>query len=130
MDTHLAIKIVHMSGAAVAMILYLVCGLSLFVGLQAGQPNPKTRKVFTAILHASLGLLLLTGGVLLVMNQFQVQPWFYAKAILFIVMFSSLIKAFKRDSNVLLAQRRAGWVIAGVAFASIIGLVLMKPVFS
>ena len=130
MDTHLITKIIHMSTATLALIMYIICGLSLFVGLENGQPKAKTRKALTAILHASLGILLVTGLVLLVMNSFQVQTWFYAKAVLFVVMFSSLIKAFKRDDQILLVQRRAGWVIAGVAFASILTLVVIKPVFN
>lgn len=130
MDSHLLSKIIHMSAASAALLFYILNGLSLFVGLQDGQPNPKTRKLLTALLHASLGIILITGAALLIMNQFQIQPWFYAKAILFVVMFSSLIKAFKRDPQILLVQRRAGWVIAGIAFAAIITLVIIKPVFN
>ncbi len=43
------------------------------------------------------------------MKNFQVQPWFYAKIILFLVLLSSLMKAFKKDDTILLAQRRAVW---------------------
>ena len=44
-------------------------------------------------------------------------------------MVSSLIKAYKKDETILLVQRKAGWVIALVAFVAIYGLVLVKPVF-
>ena len=62
------------------------------------------------------------------MKNFQVQPWFYAKIILFLVLLSSLMKAFKKDNTILLAQRRAGLVISAIAFVAIIILVIVKPV--
>ena len=64
------------------------------------------------------------------MKNFQVQPWFYAKIILFLVLLSSLMKAFKKDNTILLAQRRAGLVISAIAFVAIIILVIVKPVFA
>ena len=63
------------------------------------------------------------------MKDFQVETWFYAKVVLFLVMVSSLIKAYKKDESILLVQRKAGWGIALVAFVAIYGLVLVKPVF-
>ena len=57
------------------------------------------------------------------------QPWFYAKIILFVVMLSSFSKAFKKDQSILVVQRKAGLVIGCVAFVAILGLVMIKPVF-
>lgn len=59
----------------------------------------------------------------------QVETWFYAKIILFLVMLSSLIKAYKKDDRILLIQRRVGWGLALVAFFAILGLVMLKPSF-
>ena len=49
--------------------------------------------------------------------------------VLFLVLFSSLIKAYKKDDQILLIQRRAGLAIAIVALIAILALVMMKPNF-
>lgn len=129
MDTHLLIKIVHMSSASL-LILAIIIGLSaLFVNAQGDQPNPKVRKIFMGLQHLSLLLIILTGIALLVMNHFQVQSWFYAKVVLFLVVISSLFKAFKKDNSISLSQRRAGLVVSVVALTALIGLIIIKPVF-
>jgi cell division protein FtsW (lipid II flippase) len=64
-----------------------------------------------------------------VIKNFEVQPWFYAKVILFLVLVSSLMKAYKKDDSVLLVQRRAGLVIAIISLAAIMALVIIKPTF-
>lgn len=129
MDTHLFLKIIHMSSATLALIVFVLRGLSLFIGTQGNQPNPIGRKILVALQHLSFSLIILTGIILLVMNQFMVQPWFYAKIILFIVLFSSLMKAFRKDDSILLVQRRAGLAIGLFAFIAIILLVTIKPNF-
>ncbi len=129
MDSHLLIKIVHMSAATLALLVFVVRATTLFVGVQEQQPNPVARKLLVGSQHLAFSLIALTGIILLVMNQFQVQPWFYAKIILFLVLLSSLIKAFKRDDSILLVQRRAGLILGAVAFVAIIVLILLKPTF-
>ncbi|AWV85110.1 SirB2 family protein [Acinetobacter radioresistens] len=129
MDTHLFLKIIHMSSATLALIVFVLRGLTLFIGTQGNQPNPIGRKILVALQHLSFSLIILTGIILLVMNQFMVQPWFYAKIILFIVLFSSLMKAFRKDDSMLLVQRRAGLAIGLFAFIAIILLVTIKPNF-
>lgn len=129
MDTHLIVKIIHMSSAALAMLVFVLRAFTLFVGTQNQQPNPKGRVAFVAVQHLSYTLLVITGVALLVMNQFQVQTWFYAKILLFFVLLSSQIKAYKKDETILLAQRRAGLVLGAIAFVSILTLILIKPVF-
>lgn len=130
MDTHLAIKIVHMSSATLLIIAIVVGFISLYVGTVDNQPNPKIRKVFMGVQHLSFLLIILTGVSLLIMNEFQVKPWFYAKVVLFLVVISSLIKAFKKDTTILLAQRRAGMVIGTMALIALLTLVMIKPVFN
>lgn len=129
MDTHLFLKIIHMSSATLALIVFVLRGLTLFIGTQGNQPNPIGRKILVALQHLSFSLIILTGIILLVMNQFMVQPWFYAKIILFIVLFSSLMKAFRKDDSMLLVQRRAGLAIGLFAFIAIILIVTIKPNF-
>ena len=130
MDTHLLIKIVHMTSVAVLILAFVLRASTLFIGTQNQQPNPKGRVAFVALQHLSLTLIVLTGITLLIMNEFKVQPWFYAKIVLFIVFLSSQIKAYKKDDSILLAQRRAGLVIGAVALIATLVLVVIKPVFS
>lgn len=129
MDTHLLIKIIHMSSVSLLILAIFLRALTLFVGVEQDQPSQKGRKLFVALQHLSLTLLVITGVTLLIMNDFKVQPWFYAKIVLFLVVISSLIKAFKKDPSILLVQRRAGLLIGVVALAALISLVVIKPVF-
>jgi uncharacterized membrane protein SirB2 len=120
----------HLIGVALLFISLVFGGFTLFKNLQNNQPNAKFRKLFIAIQHLSLAILVVTGLMLLAAQSFQIETWFYAKIILFLVMVSSLIKAFKKDTAILLVQRRAGWVIAFVAFVAIYGLVLTHSSFN
>ena len=130
MDAHLLVKIIHMTSVTVAILVFVARGLILFIGTKNEQPNPKGRVVFVAVQHLSYTLIVLTGVILLFMNKFQVQPWFYAKIVLFFVLISSLIKTWRKDDSILLAQRRAGLLISAVALIAIISLVMIKPVFN
>lgn len=129
METQLLVKIIHMSAASLAIIAILARAFTLFVGTQGNLPNPVARKLFVALQHLALAVIALTGVISLVIKNFEVQPWFYAKVILFLVLVSSLIKAYKKDDSVLLVQRRAGLVIAIISLAAIMALVIIKPTF-
>ncbi len=129
MDIQLLIKIVHMTLASLLIVVVLARTLTLFVGVQAEQPNPIARKLLVGLQHFSVTFIAITGLIALYLKDFVVQPWFYAKVVLFLVMLSALSKAFKKDPQVLLVQRRAGMILAILALASLIGLVIIKPVF-
>ena len=129
MELHLIIKIVHMSSVALLIVAFLLRASKLLLTKENDVPIAKGSKALIGLQHLSLTLIVLTGVTLLIMNDLQVQPWFYAKIILFLVMISSLIKAYKTDERILLVQRKAGLVISGVALAAIIALVMIKPVF-
>lgn len=129
MDIHLVVKIIHMTSVALALLVFVLRALTLFFGTQGQQPNPNGRVAFVALQHLSYTVVVVTGVVLLFMKHFDVEPWFYAKIILFLVLLSSQIKAYKKDENILLAQRRAGIVVGAVAFIGLIALVMIKPVF-
>ncbi len=120
---------IHLVGIALLFVVILLRGMTLFKGVENNQSNQSSRKLFVALQHSSLTIVVFTGVALLVMKDFQVETWFYAKVVLFLVMVSSLIKAYKKDESILLVQRKAGWGIALVAFVAIYGLVLVKPVF-
>ncbi len=130
MDAHLIIKIIHMSTVLLIAAVLLGRGASLWIAPQGNMPNPIGRVVWVALQHFSFSVFLLTGSILLYMKDFLVQPWFYAKMVLFVAMLSALIKAFKPQPDILLLQRRVGWGIAVVAFMAILSLVMLKPVFA
>lgn len=129
MDMQLTVKIVHMISVTLLIGVVVTRAFTLFVGVQGNQPNPVARKLFVALQHLSMTLIVLTGLTSLVIKNFEVQSWFYAKVVLFLVLFSSLMKAYKKDDRILLVQRRAGLAIAMVALVAIIGLVMVKPNF-
>lgn len=129
MNTLLLLKILHGVGIGLLLLMLTLSSRHLF-RMQDEQLASQTPRLVIALQHSTFTLLLLTGGALLWMKHFQVQPWFYAKAVLFVVIFSSLIKAFRRKEGILLVQRRAGMVIAWIAFFAILLLVKIKPVFS
>ena len=129
MDTQLLVKIIHMSAAGLAIVAILARALTLFVGTQGNQPNPKARVFLVALQHLIISVIALTGIIALFLKNFDIQPWFYAKIILFLVMLSSLMKAYRKTDSILLVQRRAGWGIALVALLAIIALVMIKPSF-
>ncbi|MCU4369281.1 MULTISPECIES: SirB2 family protein [Acinetobacter] len=130
MDLHLITKMLHLLAMSLLIIAFVLRGSTLFVGIQDQQPNLKARKAMVGLQHLSLTLIIVTGVILLAMKNFDVQPWFYAKVILFFVLWSSLIKTYKQDSSILLEQRRAGLLIGTVAMVGILGLVMIKPVFA
>lgn len=129
MDMQLTVKIVHMISVTLLIGVVVARAFTLLVGVQGNQPNPVARKLFVALQHLSMTLIVLTGLTSLVIKNFEVQSWFYAKVVLFLVLFSSLMKAYKKDDRILLVQRRAGLAIAMVALMAIIGLVMVKPNF-
>lgn len=133
-------KIVHMTFASVAIIIFVIRAALLFWQPALSAPTtdatattaaPKSagRIVLVAMQHLAFTLLIVTGLILLYQNNFVVQPWFYGKVILFLVILSAVTKAFgKRDiSN---GQRKAGAMVAGIAFAGLMTLVIWKPNFS
>ena len=129
MDTQLLVKIIHMSAAGLAIVAILARAITLFMGTQGNQPSPKARVFLVALQHLVISVIALTGIIALFLKNFDVQPWFYAKIILFLVLISSLGKAYKKDDSILLVQRRAGLFIAVVSLIAIMVLVMIKPNF-
>lgn len=131
MDALLITKIIHMSAVSLLILVFVARAATLFIGLRDNQqPNTNSSKAIVGLQHLSLTLIIVTGAVLVYMKNFQVEPWFYAKVILFFVLWSSMIKMYKKDDTVLLVQRRAGLLIGTVALVGILGLVMIKPVFA
>jgi uncharacterized membrane protein SirB2 len=129
MDLQLLNKIIHMSGAGLVLLAVFGRAFTLFVGTSGNLPNPVARPFFVAIQHLAMTLVVITGILALYLKDFNVEPWFYAKVILFVVMFSSLTKAYRKEDSIALQQRRAGLFLAVVALVSIVTLVIIKPHF-
>ena len=129
MDIHLFFLVIHLVALALAAIAVLIRSMPLWMTTPDQSESPATNKLWIALQHSGFTLVVITGLVLLSLNHFQMQSWFYAKIILFVVMLSSFSKAFKKDQSILVVQRKAGLVIGCVAFVAILGLVMIKPVF-
>lgn len=126
MEYHELIKMVHAGAASLALIVLIGRAILLWVVGDPANISRPVRGIMVGLQHLTFTILIVLGIILLVQNQFEVQPWFYAKIILFLVVLSATHKAFgKRDIE--LIQRKAGVVIAVIAFIGIIGLVLVKP---
>jgi uncharacterized membrane protein SirB2 len=85
MDAHLITKIIHMSAVSLLILVFVARAATLFIGLRDNQqPNTSSSKAIVGLQHLSLTLIIVTGAVLVYMKNFQVEPWFYAKVILFL----------------------------------------------
>lgn len=129
MDQQLIIKIIHMSCASAVFLLLLARALPLLAKKSDSDTPVTSNKILIVLQHLGYSILVLSGLWLLWAKNFAVQPWFYAKIILFVVILSSTTKAFKRQDGILLVQRKAGLVIAIVAFLALFGLIMLKPQF-
>ncbi|SDB95027.1 SirB2 family protein [Acinetobacter boissieri] len=129
MDLFTALKIVHSIAITVLLISIILQSIILFRLPNNDKAfNVPSRQKILIVQHSIFLLLFITGGILLYLKHFQVQHWFYAKALLFVVIISSSVKAFKKPNpNILLVQRRGGIVLAWIAFVAIIALVVVKP---
>ena len=127
MDQHLIIKIMHMSIASLVFILLIVRAFPILILKKWTVERTVSNKIIAGLQHFSYSVLILSGLWLLWDNQFQVEMWFYAKVILFLVILSASFKAFSRKSARLLVQRQAGLVIAIVAFLALFALIGIKP---
>lgn len=130
MDLFTSLKVVHSIAITILLITMIWQTIILFRYSKANTTfEVPSRQKIVMIQHSIFLLLFITGGVLLYLKGFNVQHWFYAKAILFVVIISSSVKAFKKpNANVLLVQRKGGIIIAWIAVISIISLVVIKPV--
>lgn len=130
---------IHLIGFALLLVVVVIRAKTLFVGLTPIeqensetstsnlQPDQKYRRLYVACQHSCLTLVGFSGIYLLYDKNFQVQPWFYAKIMLFAVLLSSLIKALKKpNAQILLVQRKAGLCIALFCYISILALVFFN----
>ena len=129
MDTHSFIMALHLTALAMACLAVLIRSKPLWTTAQVQFSHVTTNKRWVALQHLGFSLVVVTGIILLFLNHFQVQPWFYAKIMLFLVLLSAWSKAFKKDDSILPVQRRAGLILGAVALLAILGLVIIKPVF-
>lgn len=129
MDQHLLIKIMHMSCASAIFLILIARALPVFMESKQQQNLVASNKILIGLQHLGYSILVLSGVWLLWNKNFDVQPWFYAKIILFFVILSSTSKAFKRNDQILWVQRKAGVSIAIVSFIALFALIIIKPQF-
>lgn len=123
------IVLIHLIFAILAFSILLLRAYPVLIEKNWQHTSNTTHKILVAIQHSSYSILVLSGLWLLWSNQFAVQPWFYAKIILFFVILSASAKAFKRKQEISLVQRQAGLVIAIIAFCALFGMMILKPQF-
>lgn len=73
------ISTIHVVGIALLFMVIVARSTTLFKGTQGNQPNPSFRKLFVAIQHTSLTLVVITGITLLAMNNFKLKLGFMQK---------------------------------------------------
>lgn len=123
------LKSLHVLGIVLFVIMLILQTWMLFKNQEIDVNHLKYRRLFVIVQHSMFSVLMVTGLTLLYLKGFNVQHWFYAKVILFLVLMSAVIKAFKtRGQPILLVQRRGGVVLAWIALISILLLVWFKPV--
>lgn len=114
-------KHLHMLMAVMTIALYLYQA-----GLIFSNKNLALSRGFKGASHA-IYLLLLVSGMYLLWQLWQVagaQHWAVAKLVLLVVAISANIKALRNSA---LNQKKAGMMIAGVAYVGIIILAITKP---
>ncbi len=116
------VKIIHMISAVLVLLVFALRA----AGLWRAQPWPvgldKTLRILTHV--AYLGVVVC--GLLLLMRLPGLYPhWVIAKLVLFAVALSASIKAFRATTP--RPQARAGALVALLAYALIVGLVVVKP---
>lgn len=129
MDQALLIKIIHMSCASAVFLILLARAFPLLMKNKNDESEHTSNKILIGLQHLGYSILVLSGLWLLWLKNFDVQPWFYAKLVLFFAILSCTAKAFKRNDQILLVQRKAGLIIAIVAFIALFGLIILKPQF-
>lgn len=114
----------HMLMAYITIALYLYQGSFVVRGTK-----PASRKALTGVSHA-LYTAVVASGLYLFWQIYQVagfQAWVVAKIILLIVAISASIKALRPSTTI--PQAKAGFLLAGVAYAGIMTLALTKPIW-
>ena len=84
------------------------------------------RRLLLICQHSTFLIFVVSGFCMLYAKNFLVQHWFYVKVLLSVVLVSSLIKAFR--VAILPVQRRAGIVLAWIAFIIICTLSWTQPI--
>lgn len=121
-----SIILLHAICAYAILILLLSRAFPVLVQGKWQEKNSVSYKMLVGVQHLGYSILVLSGLWLLWQRNFQIESWFYAKIILFLVVLSASAKAFKRRDDILLVQRRAGLVIAIFAYCCIFALLFFK----
>lgn len=120
------VVLVHSIAAYIIFALLILRAFPILLQGRFIENSSVSNKILVGLQHLGYSVLLLSGAWLLWQSQFQVETWFYAKIILFFAMLSASVKAFRRRGDIQLIQRRAGLVIALIAYCCIFALVYFK----
>lgn len=115
-------KHLHLLMAVITIALFLYQAMIVFTKGQLSLSS-----AFKAMSHV-VYLLLVVSGLYLLWQLWQVagaQHWALAKMVLLIVAISANVKALRHPA---LNQKKAGMLIAGVAYAGILILAIAKPI--
>ncbi|WP_201592240.1 SirB2 family protein [Psychrobacter fozii] len=114
-------KHLHMLMALLIIVVFIY---QSYLVLSSNRRAPRAVKIASHILYA---LIIVSGAVMLMQLMSVNAPvqWAFAKIILLFTAISASVKAFKNHATP--AQRKAGIVIAGIAYLGIVVLAFTKP---
>jgi uncharacterized membrane protein SirB2 len=119
------IKIIHMSVGTLAILLFItraVLGARSSNGRLSSAGLERFFKIAPHIVYS----VIVGCGLYLLLQLPQVYPhWLIAKMVLFVVAVSASTKAFKVTAT--REQFKRGVLVAAVAYAGMIGLIVVKP---
>lgn len=114
-------KHLHMLMAVLTIVLFLY---QSYLVLSANRRALRAVKIATHVIYA---LVIVSGAIMLMQLMSANAPvqWVFAKIILLVAAISSSIKAFNNHAT--LVQRKAGVLIAAIAYIGIVILAFAKP---
>lgn len=122
----MSVLILHAVSAYIGLMVLLLRSLPILLQGKWHEKSNVSYKILVGVQHLSYSILVLSGLWLLWQRHFQIETWFYAKIILFLVVLSASAKAFRRRGEVLLQQRQVGLVIAIFAYSLIFALIFLN----
>jgi uncharacterized membrane protein SirB2 len=116
--SYVAIKHLHVTFAALSLIIFIVRGLLL-----ATDNKNLHSKLFRILPHIVYTLLVLCGVALVTLSGQWDQAWVWTKIVLLLVVVGFGVPAFKRDSTMPRSRRISLWGLGLVVFIMIFAVV-------
>lgn len=123
------IKMIHILAASTAFMFFIFRAYPIVIN-HFWQPSSSIKnKVLVACQHSSYTVVVATGIWLLYNKHFIVQPWFYGKISLFVLILVASAIGFKRRMELSINTRKKALVLAFISFLAIVTLIAIKPQF-